>query len=797
MLLYKNIFKTISLCVLLLFFLIEGKSQNTNLPDSLTIALKNYQEKGKKAEEGRCLLEIGSFFQRNNNYERAEIYFSKALNCFQAINQEQNIADALTAISYCNRILGNFDKGLEIIFNALDIYEKIGDLKGQARAFRDIGSIYYYYSEFDKALEYYEKSYKLYKKQNDKNGIANSLNNIGIIYRNIGKEYEAIKYYTQAYNLKIRIGELKSASNTLYNLGMVYQELNEFDKALEYFFNSYYIMKSANDRFKIANTQNSIAQIYIEKNKYKLAKSYLDSALLISKKIAAKNLIQEVYHTYSKLYKKQSDYSSALEYYKLHVFYKDSVFNSKSRKVMAQYQSKFETEHKNKEIEQKEKEIRLAEIGKQKAQRNFIIVFAIIIILLIFVLYSRNLIWRKTNVLLTEKNSELQRINQNLQLAKEKAEVSDKLKTAFLSNMSHEIRNPMNTIVGFANLLPEPDLPKSEKITYVNHIIESGNNLLSLIHDIVDISKIEAEQQEIKKENCYVNKTLDQLYHMFEREKHKKGLFDIQLVLKKEVDDEFFVIKTDPDKFRAIFKNLIKNAFRFTNQGFIEFGYTVSNHKNTIQFYVQDTGKGISQKQQRIIFERFNKIEEGATKIYEGTGLGLIISKKMVHLLGGTIHVESIPKRGSTFYFTLPFETGIVPKPATETEQEICYDNFNWGSKLILIAEDEKANFRFLETVLKLTGAKIIWVQNGKEAIDKCHQNALIDLVLMDIKMPVMGGYDATKAIKKIRPELPIIAQTAFAMSGDKEKALEAGCTDYIAKPISPDNLISTVSKYI
>jgi PAS domain S-box-containing protein len=379
--------------------------------------------------------------------------------------------------------------------------------------------------------------------------------------------------------------------------------------------------------------------------------------------------------------------------------------------------------------------------------------------------------------------------------AKEKAEQSDKLKSAFLANMSHEIRTPMNSIIGFAELLAEGTLSDDKRQRYVNFILSSGKSLLNLINDIIDISKIEAGQLKIKKLPCSINSILNELFTSYFETKSKEQKYTFDLRLSRPSQDSNEIILTDPFRFKQIFINLIGNAFKFTEKGYIEFGYKITDSKE-ILFYVQDTGIGIPKEKQDLVFDRFGQVDEALHKNQGGTGLGLTISKKLVELLGGKMWLESIPDEGSTFYFSLPYEKpdrqiSIANQPSKRRT------SLNLQTKTILIAEDEETNYMFLDEVLATTGANVLWAKNGEEAIKACQENDKIDLILMDVKMPVIDGYEAAQRIKEFRKDIVIIAQTAYAMSGEKEKSQQAQCNDYITKPISPQKLLEMIAKYL
>jgi PAS domain S-box-containing protein len=384
----------------------------------------------------------------------------------------------------------------------------------------------------------------------------------------------------------------------------------------------------------------------------------------------------------------------------------------------------------------------------------------------------------------------------DLRKAKEKAEESDKLKSSFLANMSHEIRTPMNAIIGFSDLLVDPDIEYDEREELVTHINNNCNTLLVLIDDIIDLAKIEANELSIFRKDTNIKTILSELFDTFKETRKSLSKEQVDIKIDEQLLEKNFFIKTDPFRFKQIMTNLINNAFKYTENGYIKFGYEIIDKDNTVKFYVKDTGIGIPKEKFKDIFKRFNKIESDKSKLYRGTGLGLTITHNLIERLGGTIWVDSEVNVGSTFYFTLPFEQDgntihIEPKEVKLNDKSY------WEGKTILIAEDEESNFKFLEMLLKGTGLKLLRAKNGYQAIDLCKENKNIDLVLMDIKMPELNGLDATKEIKKLRTNLPVIAQTAHAMHNDEKISLEAGCDDYIAKPILKEKLFMLINKWM
>lgn len=385
---------------------------------------------------------------------------------------------------------------------------------------------------------------------------------------------------------------------------------------------------------------------------------------------------------------------------------------------------------------------------------------------------------------------------ETLQDAKSKAEESDRLKSLFLSNMSHEIRTPMNAIVGFAEMLQDTDLNREQKNKFLDVIIKSGDNLLRLINDIIDISKIEAGQLKFDYSDCLINEMISDLETYFKQEMVRLKKSHLNLFVQLGHPENDFALYTDCFRLKQILNNLIGNAIKFTDEGFIEYGYKIKS--GVIEFFVRDSGIGIASDKQKLIFERFGQVQEAISRNLSGTGLGLTISKNLVEMLGGEIWVDSLPGEGSTFYFTLPLRisTKNIARPKEETNTEL-RPALDLTGKTILIVEDVDTNYFYMSSLLQKFNCKIIRANNGAKAIELCKSDPSINLVLMDIELPVLDGYKATTEIKKIRPELPIIAQTAFAMMGERERSKEAGCNDYLAKPIRKEELISTLRKYL
>lgn len=379
-----------------------------------------------------------------------------------------------------------------------------------------------------------------------------------------------------------------------------------------------------------------------------------------------------------------------------------------------------------------------------------------------------------------------------LKIAKEYAVKSDRLKSEFLCNMSHEIRTPMNGIIGFSHIINERNLSEEERKCYTNIIVNSSEQLLRIIDDILEISSLETKQVKVQKIKTNINTLLSELVALFNLKAKEKSI-GIQLV--NELEECNCMVMIDHTKLLKILGNLFENALKFTDKGFIEVGCKVQN--NTLLFHVRDTGIGIEKNKIGTIFTRFSQADETIKYHYGGLGLGLAIASENVELLGGEIHVESTPGVGSTFYFTVPYEP--LPSIHLNSFKPIEQLYLQSSEKTILVAEDENSNFIFLQALIQKLNPdfNIVRAHDGQEAVEKCLTDQHIDLVLMDIKMPVKDGYEATRIIKEFRPGLPIIAQTAYSTSEAKSKAIAAGCDDYLSKPIHVASLRAILTKFL
>lgn len=396
------------------------------------------------------------------------------------------------------------------------------------------------------------------------------------------------------------------------------------------------------------------------------------------------------------------------------------------------------------------------------------------------------------NVQLKKEIKKRKKVEADLRKAKAKAEKTSELKSKILVNMSHEIRTPVNSILGFADLIANTSIPTADKERYVRYVSSSSQNLLFLIDEILDHSRIEAGEFSINMAPCRAGDILIELLESFNRIKSQFGKTDITISIHPPAQDLIF--ETDPQRLRQVLINLLSNALKYTKEGQIDFGCEINN--DLIRFYVKDTGIGISAEEIEHIFSRFMRIESQDSLQSQGTGLGLSIAQKIIQMMGGEIGVESTFNKGSEFFFTLPYlPLDTLDKDLLAPVVESIEDP-DWSDFSLVIAEDEEMNFLFLQEALKATNVKILWAKNGREAVDIALKEDP-DLILMDVKMPDMNGFEAIRLIKDKKPGINIIIQTAFAKHDEELKKGSNLYEDVITKPINRSILIKTISRFL
>lgn len=762
--------------------------------EALELAKKN----NIQFEKARALSILGDGNVELDDYRQAANLYLNSLDIYKNLEKNEDIiAPIKSKIGKQYFFLGKYSDAINFFKEALLLYQALDDDEGKANVFHKMGQVYAAMEKQDLALENYQKSLLLNKKIGNKIDMAALYQNIGIVYYSWQSYDETIKYYQKSLDIYKEIDHPIGMASTSSNIGLVNEVMENYEVALNYYSDALEGFRKANYQRGIIYAMYNVASALRHLERYDESIAQYEASADLAAKYGFSRHIVDVYQSLSEVYADINNYKEALVYHKQYVSLKDSLSEEASQKEIAEIEAKYDLKLKEHELTTKDEQL-----DHQQALNIVLVGGTGVLLILASLLLWSNIQKRRAKKALELHRDKLEEIvkQRSAQLKVEinerkAAEEADRLKTAFLSNMSHEIRTPMNAIIAFSEFLKEDNLDSESRLEYINHITSSGNNLLQLIDDIIDSAKIEARQMKIKKEAFNVNQMLISLKALYSQPKMSKNKNAVKLNLFTENQDQNVYIFTDRIRLQQILSNLLDNAFKYTDAGIIEFGFT--EEKEYLKFFVKDTGIGIPWDKQKIIFERFGQAENINTRSFGGTGLGLNICKNLVQLMGGKIWVNSDPGKGSVFYFIIP----VIPAEKPLQKQEIApvkkiNQVQNWADKNILVAEDDDLNFKVIETALRSSKAYVIRAHNGLEALE-AYERHHIDVTLMDIQMPEMDGYEATKRIKRSYPGTFVIAQTAFAMAGEKDKCKAAGCDDYISKPIRLAELYEKLNRVL
>lgn len=589
------------------------------------------------------LLNIGYYFDEKDLYRESLEYYLEALELYKSINDESGIANCYYYIGYSFSYLNSIDNSIKYYFMALDIYSKLNDSLGMADVYNGFGSLHYDLDNYEKAQNYYLKSFEIYDKLNSREGLLSGNINIGNAVSDQGNIDEGLVYYYKSIKLSEELNDKEGLAANYANIGECYVDKGEYTKAMEYFNESLQIVKKINYKSLYPLIYSNIAHVKLELKKYEEVILNANRSLEYSEKTSMVDMNNEAYDYLSSAYEKLGDYKKAYENHKLYKQFSDSIFNLKNVEQLAKMDVLNQLEDHEEKIEllTKNNELRILELKNQK-RLSYILFFSVLFFLVfIFLLMKQRNARKKAYSLLS--------------VEKERAEESDRLKSSFLANMSHEIRTPMSAIMGFSSLLKDRDLENEKRDRFVNVINKSGERLMAIINDIIDISKIESNQMKIDIQEVSITNTLTEIIEI--QKETNELLIDknIELRLNLPALPKGLILKTDENRFTQIINNLINNASKFTDKGFIEVGCVLkeNSQKRKVEFYVKDTGSGISEDKFDMIFNRFS--QAGDKDFKTGNGLGLSICKGLLVKLEGSMWLTSKKGIGTTFYFTLPY----------------------------------------------------------------------------------------------------------------------------------------------
>lgn len=761
-------------------------------------ALSSAYEVENQSLEAEAYFVMGEALADNNQNNESIQYYEKAIEVYEEIHDEESIYLIYTRLGLVYFYLGQYENAVTYQQQAIEYYLSQKDKVNLAKTYHNLGMIYNDLKDVKKAITFYEKAMIFYKEINDQESVAALLQNLGVSYSQSDNKVKALENYNKSLEIYENLQNDYGIAISKVNIGNILMKQNRMNRAINHFEIALAYFLQNNLPWETTLTYLDLGEAHANNGDTDLALDYLQKGIELSKKHNYSANESEFYKMFSMVYEKAGNYKLAFENFQKYTTLENTIFRNESAKRIEELEARFNIMAKENELSETQ-----AQLKKQRSQKIIYIALLFLIMVLgafVFINFRRKekarreleRHKRKLEKIIAKRTAELKTEISERKIAEE----SDKLKSAFLANMSHEIRTPMNAIISFSQFLKDPDIDGLKKDEYTNYIISSGKTLLRLIDDIIDSAKIEANQLKIKRGPCNVNSLMRELYRFFKESKIYEEKAKVELVINPENFEQNYIVQTDKVRVRQVLTNLIENGFKYTEEGYIEFGFRISKAQALI-FYVKDTGIGIPDDKKAKIFDRFSRVKPSDDKLHSGFGLGLSISRELVQLLEGKIWFQSEVDKGTTFYFSVPYnsieETG---DSQMDEDGGINNKNYNWQSKRILVAEDDDLNFKILETILKRNQAEIIRAVNGKMAVEFSREKEF-DLVLMDIQMPEMNGYDATREIKKMNYRLPVIAQTAFAMREERDKCIEAGCDDYIVKPINISELQGKVSKYL
>ena len=762
--------------------------------------LKIAKESGSKDDLARTLANIGFVYQRLSNYPAALKYNTESLNINEGAGNKQEMAENLINIGLVYQSQGNYPNAMEFDLNANKIYAELKDKNGIANSLNSIGVLYIDQQNFTKALEYFFKALEMNKERDDKNNMAENYTNIGNAYISQGNYNEALSYYNKALAIYKEQDNKTGIARDLGNIGDVYVFWHDYSKSLEYLSEALDMHMLFGDKLHIANNLGDIGCVYLSiatdttlKNhtvpgnipNLRKAVEYLTKAVAIDKEIGSLNELQNFAYHLSTAQKLLGNYKDALESYSQYATAKDSVYSLYNNMKIAKLEEKHEADIKQKKI------------ALQQLQIRLYLAFVGMLIIACIGLFNRFWSLRTNKKQLEEKNKLIIAEKENADILRIRAERSEQFKQQFLANMSHEIRTPMNAVNGMTELLLEKN-PRPDQRHYLEVISKSSDILLHILNDILDLSKIEVGKMELEAIDFSLAATIQHVKDTLSFRAEEKGLQLVSHV------DEFVPDVFIGDSFRLyqVLLNLAGNAIKFTERGYVSIDVHLleeTSEKSTLEFSVTDTGIGIPADKMSILFENFTQLNASDRRKYGGTGLGLSISRQLVELQGGRMWVRSTPGKGSSFYFTLSYKTGLAERLLLQEQKQQQADGGLLKGLRLLLADDNEFNRLVVTETLRIKADMIIdEVTNGAEAVKMLEQKDY-DVILMDVQMPEMSGLEATQYIRKHLPapknEVPIIALTANIFRSEIDECYASGMNSYLPKPCKPGQLIAAIAE--
>lgn len=761
------------------YYLLKGDPDKSL--DIFNRALKLSEEINDTKIKVISLGNISRVFQTKGDLEKSLDYNLQVLSISEEIQDSTGIGKSLGDIGENYARKGNLKSGLEYLIRSKKIFEKLDDKQNITRTRSFMANIYMQQGNLDEALKLITLNLTYFEDIGNKTLLAGSLSNIAGIYARQGDNKKALKNLEKASGHFEDIGNIPYIAKISQNMGRLYYDEGNLERALEYTTKSLKLSEVIKDENIAAAAKKKIILILADQGKYSQAITYGNEALTFYQDTGDVIGISDVSGNLTRSYKFLGNYKKAFEMNTLHYQMRDSLNSKENQKAIIelQVQSNYDKQKAIDDVEN-QKEIAVQEAKTKSLQRiSWAIGIGLLLIsALAFVIFNKLKVTRKQKAIIEEQ--------------KRKVEQSEKYKEQFLANMSHEIRTPMHAISGMTNILERNDHPKSQDV-FLKAMRTSSDNLVVILNDVLDLSKIEAGKLEIDNISLNLEAVIENVIQILKFKAEEKGL----VLSYKITEDVPTLVMGDPTRLNQILINLVGNAIKFTKKGSVKI--LVSSANDKLNFEIKDTGIGIPKDKHNTIFKAFEQAKESTTRYYGGTGLGLNISKQLVDLQHGEIWLESTEGKGSSFYFDLPLT---IPEVDAVSQNYISEDKLKTMTQSlkgirILIAEDNTFNQMIAQDDLSyyIEDISIETVENGVLAIEKFKSDSF-DLILMDVQMPEMNGFEATKEIRDIEQsegrttKMPIIAMTASLLKTEIDSCYNAGMNNYIPKPYKLEELI-------
>lgn len=778
-------------------YLYDTKNDGEKAGQYYEIAIAMYDSLNRKDMVAELSYLYADMLTKKADNYLAKNHFDNALKIYLNSGRQNDAAETLNSMGLLFYNMGNYEKAIEYYNRSRELMQKIGNKTGVAQALNNLGILYQNSGNIEEALNHYQESLRLDDEHNDKPGIAGTFNNIGLIYAVKGDNNKAIDYYEKSLALYEELDNKSGIATVLNNLGESFMDLGETDVASVMLKKAITIELEIEDKHGVAFAYATMSEIYLQAGNLELSRQYNDSSLAICAERNIPEVTLAVYENYYKISKAAGDYKNALQYFAQKTALKDSVFNKNLLKQLSEVKAQYELEQKEQEIALLNSTNQISQLDLKNKQdvvyRQRLVLIIVLgaflaILAALFFLYRQTREKRAAFKSLDEKNRELLKNREELIIAKDKAEESDRLKSTFLANMSHELRTPLNGILGFTEVL-RTEIYDEVYREMADIVHTSGTRLLDTLNSIIDLSIIESSRMDIDHQKIKLDEFVDEAITLFRASAFKKDL-----LLTGETESDFDYIISDRKVLANLINNLIDNAIKYTGDGSVQVKAIVvpENESYQLKISVTDTGIGIDNERLKHIFDKFRQGSEGHDRQFEGAGLGLTICKKYVELLKGRIIATSESNKGSEFRIEIP-----VKVSGSVSHNQPDADNIKTELPLnrheaprVLIVENDDINLKHLVYILK-SWCTLKTAKNGDEAIGHALKNKF-DIILMDINLGAgPNGMQTAKRIRLIEgfADIPIVAVTANAMKGHREEFLANGCTHYLSKPFSANQL--------